>query len=69
MSPQDAKDGEELYLSPDSREAVEIAARVVALLNTKSSSIAVDSAQIEADEYDGSVSVSEWLHRATESPG
>ena len=50
-------------MSPDSREAIDIAARVVALLDTRNSSIAVDSARIEADDYDGSVSVSEWLHR------
>jgi hypothetical protein len=49
--------------SPETREAIEIASRVVALLDTRNSSLAVDSSEIEFDDYDGSVSVSEWLRR------
>lgn len=60
---QDVADGEMIYASPDIREAVELAVRVVALLDTRNSSLVVDSSQTEADDYDGSVSVSEWLHR------
>jgi hypothetical protein len=62
-SAQDVDDGEEFYLSPDDREAVELAARVVALLDVRKSFISADSSQSGADDYDGSVSVSEWLHR------
>ena len=62
-SPQDVDDGEEFYLSPDDREAVELAARIVALLDIRKSFNSTDSSQFEADDYDGSVSVSEWLHR------
>jgi hypothetical protein len=58
---QDVEAGEMFYASPNNREAVELAARVVALLDTRKYSITVDSSEIEADDYDGSVSVSEWL--------
>ena len=66
LSAGNVKDGEEPYSSPDHRDAVEIAARVVALLDTRSSSIAVDSLGAEADNYDGSISVSEWLRRKSQ---
>jgi hypothetical protein len=62
-SPQDVDDGEEFYLSPDNHAAVELAARVVALLDSRNDSMSVHSSESEADEYDGSVSVSEWLRR------
>jgi hypothetical protein len=62
-SPQDVDDWEEFYLSPDDREAVELAARIVALLDVRKSFNSATSSQSEADDYDGSVSVSEWLHR------
>jgi transmembrane sensor len=63
LSAQDVEDGEKFYSSPENREAVELAARVVALLDAGDSSIPVDSTEMEADDYDGSVPVSEWLHR------
>jgi hypothetical protein len=59
----DVEAAESFFPSPADREAVELAARVVALLDTRKASIAVDSSEVEADDYDGSVSVSEWLHR------
>jgi hypothetical protein len=59
QGPQPAEAAELFLPSRAEREAVELAARVVALLDTRKSSIAVDSS--EADDYDGSVSVSEWL--------
>jgi transmembrane sensor len=63
LSAQDVEDGENFYASPDNREAVALAARVAAYLDARHSSISVDSAKIEADDYDGSVPVSEWLRR------
>ena len=63
---QDIESGELFFPSPADREAVELAARVVALLDTKRSSIAVDSSEADADDYDGSVSVSEWLELKAE---
>lgn len=67
LSAEDFAGGEIIFArpfaSPDNDEAVELAIRVVALLDTRNSALAVDSSQIEADDYDGSVSVSEWLHR------
>jgi hypothetical protein len=63
LSAQDIADIEKFYASPDNRAAVELAARVVALLDPSCSSMAVGSSQIEADDYDGTVSVSEWLRR------
>ncbi len=62
-SPQDVDDGEEFYLSPDNHAAVELAARVVAILDSRNESMCVHSPECEADDYDGSVSVSEWLLR------
>ena len=62
----DIQAGELFFPSPADRETVELAARVVALLDTRKSSIAVDSSEVEADDYDGSVSVSEWLERKAE---
>jgi hypothetical protein len=62
----DVEAAELFFASPANREAVEFAARLVALLDTRRSSIAVDSSQIEADDYDGSVSVSEWLELKAE---
>ena len=61
---QDIEAGELFFPSPADREAVELAARVVALLDTQRSSIAVNSS--ETDDYDGSVSVSEWLELKAE---
>lgn len=63
LSAEDFAGGEKFIASPDHSEAVELAIRVVALLDTRNSSLAVDSSQTEADDYDGSVPVSEWLHR------
>jgi hypothetical protein len=63
---QDVEADEMFFANPANREAVELAARVVALLDTRKSSIAVDSSEAEADDYDGSVSVSEWLERKAE---
>jgi hypothetical protein len=62
-SPQDVDDGEEFYLSPDNHAAVELAARVVALLDSRNESMSAHSSECEADDYDGSMSVSEWLRR------
>jgi hypothetical protein len=62
----DVEAAELFFASPANREAVELAARVVALLDTSKSSIAVDSSEAEADDYDGSVSVSEWLELKAE---
>jgi hypothetical protein len=61
----DVEAGKTLYASPHEREAVELAVRV-ALLDTRNSSNFLDSSQIEADDYDGSVSVSEWLRRKSQ---
>jgi hypothetical protein len=63
---QDVEADEMFFANPANREAVELAARVVALLDTRKSSIAVDSSEGEADDYDGSVSVSEWLEQKSE---
>ena len=62
----DVEAGDLFFPSPADREAVELAARVMALLDTKRSSIAVDSSEADADDYDGSVSVSEWLELKAE---
>jgi hypothetical protein len=62
----DVEAAELFFSSPANREAVELAARVVALLDTRKSSITVDSSQVEADDYDGSVSVAEWLELKAE---
>lgn len=66
LSALDVEAGELSFPSPADREAVELAARVVALLDTRKSSIAVDSSEADADDYDGSVSVSEWLELKAE---
>lgn len=66
LSALDVEAGELFFPRAADREAVELAARVVALLDTKRSSIAVDSSEVDADDYDGSVSVSEWLERKEE---
>ena len=67
LSAQDFEGGENIFAcpfaSPDCHEAVEIAIRVVALLDTRNASLAVESSETEADDYDGSVSISEWLQR------
>ena len=63
LSTEDVAGGTNFFASPDSHEAVELAIRVVALLDTRISALAVDSSQAEADDYDGSVPISEWLHR------
>jgi hypothetical protein len=63
---QDVEADEMFFANPANREAVELAARVVALLDTRKSLLAVGSSQIEADDYDGSVSVSEWLQLKAE---
>ena len=63
LSTEDVTGGPNFFASPDNHEAVELAIRVVALLDTRKAALAVDSSQTEGDDYDGSVSVSEWLHR------
>ena len=63
LSAEDVAGGKTFVASPDYHDAVELALRVVALLDTRNASLAVDSLQAEADDYDGSVSISEWLSR------